>query len=65
MHTEHNCRQDNLGGPREKNRKIAQLGDQTGSSNNGEDEVRDMMLDQPEGRFPFVIQEDWFQGIPN
>jgi hypothetical protein len=57
VHTKGHRREDNLGGPREQNGKIAQLGDEAGRSNNAEEEVRGMMLDQPEGRFPFVIQD--------
>ena len=63
MNTEGGDRHDDLCGPREQNSNIAQFDDQAEGSNNSENETRGVMLNQPDSRFPFVVEEDRAQRV--
>jgi len=65
MDTKGGGRHDYSRSSREQNTYIAQLDNKTDGSNDGEDIVRGVMLNEPETRFPFVIKEDRLQRVHN
>ena len=63
MHAKRRDRHDYSRGARKQNGPIAQLDQHAVGRNNGEDEFRSVVLNQPDSWFPFIAEKDWSERI--